>query len=187
MTKQQLLIAAAAVVLFAGSVWFLKAPQAEAPAVTQNQGPVMTAQDTSATTTDTAAPTTTVANMQDTSLLPKPTPKPAPAPKPSYTLVTYDGQNFTPHIVSIPKGGTVRFVNVSNNPMWVASGIHPFHAEYPIHTPKDCAGSIFDECAAVGKGGYWDFKFDVDGKWDYHNHKNPINDGIVRVLLPNER
>jgi len=186
MTKQTLLIVAGAVVVFASGAWFMTAHRAEAPATTLNTAPVANTQAVATTTADAPAATTTVTNLLDAPTLEKPTPKPAVAPKPTYTLVTYDGQNFAPHIVSIPKGGVVRFFNVSSDLMWVASGIHPFHAEYPIHTPKDCAGSIFDECAAVGKGGYWDFKFDVDGKWDYHNHKSPIHEGIVRVLLPGQ-
>lgn len=185
MTKQTLTIAAGAVVLFAIGAWFITAPHAEAPVVTPNPAPV-TNTDVAATTITGTTSTTPTSTPSATPVV-KSSPKPTPVSKPYYTLVTYDGQNFTPHIVSIPKGGTVRFLNVSSDPMWVASGIHPFHSQYPIHTVKDCAGSIFDECRAVERGGYWDFKFDVDGTWDYHNHKKPISEGIVRVLLPGQK
>ena len=187
MTKQTILIGVGAVVLFALGAWFLRAPHAEAPAVAQNNTPVpQTTETTATTTTDRVATATPETSTPNTAPVVKTTPKPSPAPTPSYTLVTYDGQNFSPHKVSIAKGGTVRFLNVSSKDMWVASGVHPLHSEYPIHTQKDCAGSIFDECAAVEKGGHWDFKFDVEGTWDYHNHKSPISEGIVRVLLPGQ-
>ena len=190
MTKQQLLIAAAAVVLFAGGVWLLNAHKAEAPVTAQIPGPVVNTEATTTTSnvgSTTQEASTTLATPNILAPAVKSSPKPAVAPKPTYTLVSYDGQNFSPHKVSIAKGGVVRFLNISNSAMWIASGIHPLHNEYPIRTTKSCAPTTFDQCAAVERGGYWDFKFDVEGTWDYHNDKNVISGGIVRVLLPNER
>lgn len=187
MTKQQLLIVAGAVVLFAGGALFMSANRAEAPVITQNPAPITNTPATATTSADTTATSTTPTSTPSAAPVEKSSPQPTPVPKPSYTLVTYDGQNFSPHKVSIGKGSIVRFENFSNEPLWVASGIHPLHNEYPIHTSKDCAGSIFDECRAMGKGEHWDFKFDVEGTWEYHNHRHPISEGIVRVLLPGQR
>lgn len=148
-------------------------------------GPVTHTPETTATTTAEAKiPPTITQNLITPPA--KSSPQPTAAPKPTYATVIYDGQNFSPYTVTIAKGSVVRFVNLSKEPLWVASGIHPLHSEYPIHTSKDCAGSIFDECRAMAQGEHWDFKFDVDGTWDYHNHKHPISEGVVRVLLPGQ-
>lgn len=186
MTKQTLLMVGA-VVLFAAGAWYMSTHRTEAPSMAEQNipGPVMTTPDTTATTTVEAS-TTPTTTPSDAPVV-KSSPQPTSVPKPTYTTVTYDGQNFSPHKVSIAKGGVVRFVNLSSEPLWVASGIHPLHNEYPIHTAKDCAGSIFDECRAMAQGEHWDFRFDVDGTWDYHNHKHPISEGIVRVLLPGQK
>jgi|GEM_PF-711489 len=186
MTKQQLLMAVGAVVLVASVAWFIKAPRAEAPVVTQNTTPVQTETATATTTQDTASSTAPTSTPSETPVVKSAPKSPSPTPKPSYTLVTYDGQNFVPHKITIAKGSTVRFLNISTDDMWVASGIHPLHNEYPERALNSCAPTTFDQCTAVAKGGYWDFKFNVDGTWDYHNDKKVISGGIVHVLLPGE-
>ncbi len=187
MTKQTLLIAGA-VVLFVAGGWYMSTQRTEAPSKTAENtpGPVTSTPGTTASTTQGATTTPTSAPRVAPPVV-KSSPQPTATPKPSYATVIYDGQNFSPYKVTIAKGGVVRFVNLSNDPLWVASGIHPLHSEYPIRTSKDCAGSLFDECKAMARGEHWDFKFDVEGTWDYHNHKHPISEGVVRVLLPGER
>lgn len=178
---------AGAIVLFVAGAWYMSTHRAETPSMTAENtpGPVTSTPETATTTT--AEATTTPTITQNLIAPPvKSSPQPTPVPKLSYATVIYDGQNFSPHKVTIVKGGVVRFVNLSSDPLWVASGIHPLHSEYPIHTSKDCAGSIFDECKVMTQGEHWDFKFDVEGTWDYHNHKHPISEGIVRVLLPGQ-
>ncbi len=194
MTKQTLLIMVGAVVIFVGILWMFSAYKAEAPAVLSPVATIDTGTTTAVARYDATATTTILTNDTAQAALKgtvapavKSAPRPVVAKKPLVTVVTYDGQNFTPYKVTIMKGGTVRYLNLSSDDMWVASNIHPLHNEYPIHTTKDCVGSIFDECKAVGKGGFWDFTFTVEGGWGYHNHKHPISEGEVRVLLPGEK
>lgn len=84
--------------------------------------------------------------------------------------VQYDGQTFSPKILTIKKGDTVVFVNSGKNPMWVASAMHPTHGVYP--TTGGCIGSTFDACKGYEAGSSWSFTFDYVGSWGYHDHLN---------------
>lgn len=193
MTKQTLLIIAGAVIIFGGGLWLGSIRTVEAPSVVET-----VATNSADATTDTntiidSASTTLLTNdtaqaaLKAPTSLPKPTPKPAVTTKPAYTLVTYDGEHFTPKAVTILKGGTVRYLNLSNNSLWVASNLHPVHTGYPVRSQDDCAGSTFDMCKAIDKGESWDFKFDREGTWKYHNHKSPRDEGEVEVNLPGDK
>ena len=105
------------------------------------------------------------------------TPNPAPVASSTTTtttnttIVTYTDSGFSPQNITIKKGDTVTFVNKSSIGMWVASGPHPTHTNYPA----------FDEKATVSNGGSWSFTFDLVGSWGYHNHKNSAAFGKVVV------
>jgi plastocyanin len=100
---------------------------------------------------------------------------------PMSVTVTYDGSTFTPESISIVKGGTVRFVNTSDAPMWVGADNHPSHALYPVKSDSDCLGSSFDQCTATGKGSSWTYTFTEVGTWGYHNHRRSAHSGEVIV------
>ncbi|OHA98676.1 MAG: hypothetical protein A3E02_01420 [Candidatus Zambryskibacteria bacterium RIFCSPHIGHO2_12_FULL_38_34] len=89
----------------------------------------------------------------------------------STVVVTYTDSGFSPQNITIKKGDTVTFVNKSSIGMWVASGPHPTHTNYPA----------FDEKATVSNGGSWSFTFDLVGSWGYHNHKNSAAFGKVII------
>ncbi|MEK7601995.1 MAG: plastocyanin/azurin family copper-binding protein [Patescibacteria group bacterium] len=96
--------------------------------------------------------------------------------------VTYDGTNFSPTSVSIKVGDTVTFVNSSNQPMWVASDVHPAHTGYSgtsksQHCP-DTTGTAFDQCSV---GSSYTFTFGKTGSWKYHNHASASAVGTVSV------
>lgn len=90
---------------------------------------------------------------------------------PSTVTVNYTSNGFSPDPVTIKVGDTVTFVNQNGGGMWVASGPHPVHTDYPE----------FDEKKAVSTGGSYEFTFTKVGSWSYHNHLSPSKRGTVIV------
>ncbi|HEY4486237.1 MAG TPA: plastocyanin/azurin family copper-binding protein [Candidatus Paceibacterota bacterium] len=90
---------------------------------------------------------------------------------PNIIVVSYNEMGFFPETVEVTQGETVVFVNLSNEPMWVASAIHPTHQLYPG----------FDSKGAVTLGERYEFAFDQKGTWKYHNHMRPGLTGTVIV------
>jgi hypothetical protein len=192
-TLRNVLLVLGAVAIFGGGVWM---GRVEAP-TPENTPPTPAPTETASTTQNTAeqpnqpetpAPTPVTAAPSPTPT-PAPISKPAPtpAPKPKTTLVTYDGEYFSPREVTILEGGTVRFMNLSKEDMWVASNLHPVHSGYPVKDAKSCSGYAFDMCKAVGINGTWDFTLTRQGTFGFHNHLRPISTGKIEVNDPNEK
>ncbi len=108
--------------------------------------------------------------------------KPTTAPRPTTNTVTggktiaatvtYTEAGFSPSIIVIKKGETIRFINkASTTRMWVASGPHPSHSAYPG----------FDHGTSVGYNGTYDFTFTTTGKFPFHNHVDTRRDGTIVV------
>ena len=93
--------------------------------------------------------------------------------------IVFTDSGFSPSVLTIKAGTTVVFKNSGSKDFWPASAKHPTHNEYPIK--GGCVGSIFDACKAIAPGGQWEFKFDVLGGWNYHDHLNPTFFGKVVV------
>ena len=110
----------------------------------------------------------------------------------SNTTVYLTETGFTPKVLYLKKGGTVRFESKLNKLFWPASDLHPSHLVYPE----------FDSKGPVEPGVSWTFVFEKNGKWDYHDHLNPnwrgniivgdifgqqiftfINDPVSRILV----
>ncbi len=107
---------------------------------------------------------------------------PAPQPEgPKTITITYTNDGFIPADVHIHQGDSIVFVNENKRPFWPASGAHPTHTLYPVHTSSDCLGSAFDACKAIPTGGSWQFTFDAIGEWSYHDHLNAGNIGFITV------
>ena len=87
-------------------------------------------------------------------------------------VVINENGNFSPSEVKIKKGGTVTWVNKSQNPVWPASNPHPIHTDYPG----------FDASRGLANGESYSFTFDKAGSWGYHNHLNPGMRGEVKVV-----
>ena len=102
-----------------------------------------------------------------------------PPPADGVMVVAYTDDGFSPSNTSLVKGGTVRFVNRSNNDMWVAANPHPVHSGYAGE--GGCAASTFDSCGGISPGDAWEFTFDIAGTWRYHDHLNPGMQGKVTV------
>ncbi|MBI4085977.1 MAG: hypothetical protein HY433_01890 [Candidatus Liptonbacteria bacterium] len=115
----------------------------------------------------------------------QPTPTENTSVKPNIVTVAYTDLGFSPASVSIRKGETVKFVNQSPEPMWVASGVHPTHEVYggttlAQHCP-DAENLTFDECNGAPSGQSWIFTFTKSGSWGYHNHLRARDKGTVTV------
>ncbi|MEK7069071.1 MAG: hypothetical protein AAB947_01665 [Patescibacteria group bacterium] len=99
--------------------------------------------------------------------------------------VAYSSEGFSPSVVTIKKGETVRFLNTSNEKTWPASSIHPGHRAYPGSDIKKCGGEdrgvIFDACRGLIPGEMWDFTFTQVGTWKYHDHMHAGKTGSVTV------
>lgn len=80
----------------------------------------------------------------------------------------YDDR-FEPASVTIKKGETVRFVNLSSEDRWPASNVHPTHDIYPE----------FDPAKPISAGGSWSFRFNEAGIWRYHDHLDAPISGVV--------
>ena len=97
-------------------------------------------------------------------------------------VLTSDG--FRDRSVTVSQGDTVRFVNESSGPMWVASDVHPSHTQYAGTSLREHCQSgagqetAFDQCE---EGASFSFTFEKTGEWDYHNHSNPSQTGTVIV------
>ena len=111
--------------------------------------------------------------------------KPAAAPEPSRGIVTatitYTDEGYTPSTVTIQKGEAVRFVNKSEKETWPASAVHPTHSIYPQKSDSDCLGSSFDACRDLSPGESWEFTFNYEGEWRYHDHLHAYHNGTVIV------
>lgn len=87
------------------------------------------------------------------------------------STVTYTDSGFSPNIITVKKGTTVKFVNQGTGSMWVASAVHPTHQLLPG----------FDQLKSVLKGSTYEYTFEKVGTWKYHNHVNASNTGSVVV------
>jgi|GEM_PF-1638031 len=85
--------------------------------------------------------------------------------------LSYTPTGFTPASTTLSLGSTIKFVNNSAIPMWIASGPHPEHTLYPE----------FDAKTAVPQGAAYSFTFNKKGAFTYHNHLNPGHVGTVEV------
>jgi plastocyanin len=94
-----------------------------------------------------------------------------PSNKKASATVHMTAAGFSPSVVTIRQGQTVKFVNDSGQGYWPASNPHPIHTDYPG----------FDAGNTVQPGGSWSFTFDRVGRWGYHNHLSPETKGTIVV------
>jgi len=86
------------------------------------------------------------------------------------TVVRND-RGFEPPEVHIPVGGIVRFVTTLEKPFWPASDLHPQHTVYAEFDPKH----------ALVFGDSWEFTFEREGTWRYHDHLDSVVGGTIVV------
>lgn len=83
--------------------------------------------------------------------------------------ITKDG--FSPSLLTILQGDTVKFINAGKELHWPASDIHPTHQIYPEFDPKK----------GIAPGQSWSFTFSRVGSWRMHDHLFPENLGRITV------
>lgn len=85
-------------------------------------------------------------------------------------VVQYTDNGFVPRELQIPKGKSVRFINVSSKGMRVYSDI--------TSDPKFVE---LNEAKTIGKGGTYTFSFVIEGLWAYHNEVNSAHGANIIV------
>lgn len=83
--------------------------------------------------------------------------------------MTKDG--FEPSNIQIRKDETVIFQNKDSRDRWPASNNHPTHDIY----------KGFDPQKPIKPGESWEFKFEKEGEWQFHDHLYPQIKGTVSV------
>jgi len=112
-------------------------------------------------------------------------PLPLPTVSGSKVTVTYSNSGYGPATINIKRGDTVVFENKGSFSMWTASAFHPTHKAYPGSDIAKCGtqsqAGIFDACKGYGPGESWEFKFNEQGTWKYHNHMQANHTGTIVV------
>ncbi|HLD11294.1 MAG TPA: hypothetical protein VJB91_00080 [Patescibacteria group bacterium] len=86
-------------------------------------------------------------------------------------VIEYTEDGFQPKMITIPLDTTVRWINRTSRPMWIASAVHPTHQELPG----------FDALKGYATGESYSYTFTKIGSWKYHDHLNPKATGEVIV------
>ncbi len=145
-----LLIALIIIILAGGGYFLMKGQSKTQQQTTQNAPSMQSSQQSSQPTAMKSQPSTATA---------------------SGNAVSYTGNGFEPHSITIKKGQTVTWTNKDSDELWVASNPHPTHTDYPG----------FDELKSIPTGQTYSFTFTKVGNWGYHNHLNPSQQGVVVV------
>lgn len=90
--------------------------------------------------------------------------------------VTLTKDGFVPDEIYISRNTTVVFRTTTGNQFWPASDLHPFHTIY----------SAFDAKGPVAATSTWNFVFNKDGHWSYHDHIG-LATGVIIVVPPGEK
>lgn len=158
----------AVLIILGGVWWYFSMPVPVAPMPTPT---IDTTSPNPATTTDNATTSSTT-----------PSTGASGDNAPMTATVIYSAQGFTPATVTVPIGGTVKWINQSGTSMWVATNEHPSHTIYAGTTRQqhcpDANNTAFDQCAP---GNEYSFTFSKAGSWKYHDHMNAIRGGTVIV------
>lgn len=97
--------------------------------------------------------------------------------------ITITAEGFSPKILTIQTGDTVRWTNTINHGVWPATDIHPTHTVYPGSGITKCGSgeNIFDSCRGLNNGDTYSFTFDEKGTWNYHDHLRSSTTGTIVV------
>jgi len=85
-------------------------------------------------------------------------------------VVQYTESGFVPKSLQIPRGKSIRFINMSNKGMRVFTD----DASNPVFTE-------LNQAKTVGKGGTYTFSFTKAGLWAYHNEVNTTDKASILV------
>lgn len=93
-----------------------------------------------------------------------------PLAKADYT-VKYQSAGFNPQTITVRRGQSVRFLNESSGTMFVAAA----------RSPNSNDLTEFNQGRSVGKGGYYDFTFNIKGVFVYYNQNDRTKTGVIVV------
>ncbi len=85
-------------------------------------------------------------------------------------VVQYTDNGFVPREIQIPRGKSVRFVNVSSKGLQVFSD-----------SVNDSKFVELNQSKTIGKGSTYTFSFVIEGLWAYHNQTFPSHRANVVV------
>lgn len=85
--------------------------------------------------------------------------------------VIMNEDDYVPGTITVQKGATIRFKNLTSVPRWPASNLHPSHLLYPE----------FDPTTPVMPNASWDFIAEKVGTWGYHDHLAPYITGDLII------
>lgn len=86
-------------------------------------------------------------------------------------IMTYTAKGFSPMVLEIKRGQSVRFVNGSGGSMRLISNTDGGQNPYPA----------FSQSKTVGPGGVYEFTFTVPGTWGFKNQFDAAHIGAVAV------
>ncbi len=86
-------------------------------------------------------------------------------------IVNYTDNGFTPAIIEIKSGATIRFINRSGGLMQISS----------VALKEEPSYSNFTQERAVENGGFFDLNFSRQGNWLYQNLNDKSKTGVVIV------
>lgn len=137
-------------------------------------------QDTATVPTPTPTSISTLTPVSTPTLLPTTSPRPT-----LNSIILYSDSGYSPSTLKVKKGETAIFKNTSSKMMWTASAVHPTHKGYPGTDIAFCGKQtlvvMFDACKGYGPGESWEFPFNEQGTWKYHNHLQPSHLGTIIV------
>jgi plastocyanin len=79
---------------------------------------------------------------------------------------------YEPRDITISVGDSIEFSTTGDKPYWPASNVHPTHRIYPDFDPKE----------PIQPEDNWQFTFDKEGEWRYHDHLAPFYTGVITVV-----
>lgn len=82
--------------------------------------------------------------------------------------ISYSNAGFYPTRLTIKKGDTVRFVNNSDDDLWVTS-------------TSDLNSKKLDSSRALGSGEVFTYTFSTPGSWNYFNQTHTSSTGTIEV------
>lgn len=90
---------------------------------------------------------------------------------PATNKITYSDGVFSPSVINVKQSAAVTFINGSDQPLQIISDPHPDHTNLPG----------LNSIIQLKKDETYQFTFNINGTWGYHNEASPTETGTVIV------